>query len=67
MRGILDRTRALESSLASMKELLLGNVVLLGEVPSYAGTWQSQSEFTASRKVRAGLAGTWAQISANSR
>lgn len=46
MRGILDRTRALESSLASMKELLLGNVVLLGEVPSYAGTWQSDDEMS---------------------
>ncbi|PKL09710.1 MAG: hypothetical protein CVV51_02395 [Spirochaetae bacterium HGW-Spirochaetae-7] len=44
--GLPDRIRALEASLASMKELLIGNVVLLGEVPSSAGTWQSDDEMS---------------------
>lgn len=43
-QGILSRSGELVSSLESMKELLIGNVVLLGEVPSYAGTWQSDEE-----------------------
>ena len=41
---LLSRTRGLAASLESMKELLIGNAVLLGEVPSYAGTWQSDDE-----------------------
>lgn len=44
MKVILKKTLEIENSLASMKELLIGNVVLLGEVPSYAGTWQSDDE-----------------------
>jgi tripeptide aminopeptidase len=44
--AILQRTKALEASLSSMKELLIGNAVLLGEVPSYAGTWQSDDEMS---------------------
>jgi len=44
--GILDRLRGLKDSLANMKELLIGNVVLLGEVPSQAGTWQSDDEMS---------------------
>ena len=35
---------ALEPLIESMKELLIGNVIFLGEVPSYAGTWQSDDE-----------------------
>ncbi|TFG81973.1 MAG: M20/M25/M40 family metallo-hydrolase [Spirochaetales bacterium] len=34
----------MESSLEGDKELILGNLILLGEVPSYAGTWQSDDE-----------------------
>jgi len=44
MNAILDRTRTLQASLESMKELLIGNAIMLGEVPSYAGTWQSDDE-----------------------
>ncbi len=44
MKEILAGTRDLEASLESIKELLIGNAVLLGEVPSYAGTWQSDDE-----------------------
>jgi len=44
MKEILAGTRELEASLESIKELLIGNAVLLGEVPSYAGTWQSDDE-----------------------
>ena len=44
MNAILDRTRKLQSSLESMKELLIANAIMLGEVPSYAGTWQSDDE-----------------------
>ncbi len=44
MKEILAGTRELETSLESIKELLIGNAVMLGEVPSYAGTWQSDDE-----------------------
>jgi tripeptide aminopeptidase len=44
MPGMMDRIVALEPILESMKELLIGNVIFLGEVPSYAGTWQSDDE-----------------------
>ncbi|MBN2875951.1 MAG: peptidase dimerization domain-containing protein [Spirochaetales bacterium] len=37
-------TKEMVQPLKDMKELLIGNVVLLGEVPSYAGTWQSDDE-----------------------
>jgi tripeptide aminopeptidase len=40
----MDRIGGLEPLIASMKELLIGNVIFLGEVPSYAGTWQSDDE-----------------------
>jgi hypothetical protein len=44
LNGILKRTKELESSLESMRELLISNAIMLGEVPSYAGTWQSDDE-----------------------
>ncbi len=44
MKEILAGTRELETSLESIKELLIGNAVMLGEVPSCAGTWQSDDE-----------------------
>ncbi len=46
MQKVLERTRGLEPSIAAMKELLIGNAVLLGEVPSSAGTWQSDDEMS---------------------
>ncbi len=36
--------RSLEAALLAEKELIMGNIILLGEVPSYAGTWQSDDE-----------------------
>lgn len=36
--------RKLEIALKADKELLMGNIILLGEVPSYAGTWMSDDE-----------------------
>lgn len=36
--GLSDRIKTLEASFASMSELLVKNAVLLGEVPSSAGT-----------------------------
>lgn len=41
---MLERIRTLAESLEKMKELLIGNVIMLGEVPSSAGTWQSDDE-----------------------
>ncbi|MBU0927091.1 MAG: hypothetical protein KKA67_05040 [Spirochaetes bacterium] len=46
MQTILKRTLELKDSLSSLKELLIGNAIMLGEVPSYAGTWQSDDEMS---------------------
>lgn len=34
----------MENDLAGMKELLIGNIIFLGEIPSQAGTWHSDEE-----------------------
>ncbi len=39
-----ERLKDIALSIANDKDLLLGNLILLGEVPSYAGTWQSDDQ-----------------------
>lgn len=41
---LLNQARVLENQIAGMKELILGNAIMLGEVPSCAGTWQSDDD-----------------------
>ncbi|GAB1432284.1 hypothetical protein MASR2M29_09090 [Spirochaetota bacterium] len=42
--NLLGKIRGLEAKIADMKELVLGNAIMLGEVPSCAGTWQSDDD-----------------------